>query len=237
MSSKTLTNPLNFVRKILTAIPGLGRRHQPPNYQQRLSLLSREADNAATTRPKHLTILVGNSITQFFPPEMLPPGRSWLNQGIAGDTTAGVLERLHLFDRTQPETIFVLIGTNDLTQGVDDATILANQQKIIQYLKLAHPSSQIVIQSILPRKDEPKLPGSDHKYGRIQQLNQQLQAIAKASGVNYLNLYPLFADSQGSICSELTVDGLHLSSQGYLVWRSALQLYSQLELEPTANSG
>lgn len=197
-----------------------------PNYQQRLSVLSREADNAAKTRPQHLTILLGNSITQFFPPKMLPPGRSWLNQGIAGDTTAGVLERLQLFDRTQPETIFVLIGTNDLAYGVDDATILANQQKIIQDLRRNHPSSQIVVQSILPRKDEPKLLGSHHKYGRIQQLNQQLQAIAKASGVNYLNLYPLFVDSQGSIRPELTTDGVHLSSQGYLVWRSALQLYS-----------
>ncbi|MBV8883157.1 MAG: hypothetical protein JO235_04050 [Chroococcidiopsidaceae cyanobacterium CP_BM_RX_35] len=237
MSSKTLTNPLNFVRKILTAIPGLGRRHQPPNYQQRLSLLSREADNAATTRPKHLTILVGNSITQFFPPEMLPPGRSWLNQGIAGDTTAGVLERLHLFDRTQPETIFVLIGTNDLAQGVSDETILANQQEILQDLKLVHPSSQIVVQSILPRQDEPELPGSDHKYGRIQKLNQQLLAIAKASGVHYLDLYPLFADTEGSIHPELTADGLHLNSQGYLVWRSALQLYSQLRLEPIDGNG
>ncbi|MBV9387214.1 MAG: hypothetical protein JOZ78_12390 [Chroococcidiopsidaceae cyanobacterium CP_BM_ER_R8_30] len=234
--SYATTKPLNLVKQTLAVIPGSGLRPLPPNYQQRLSVLRREADNAAKTRPKHLTILLGNSITDFFPPEMLPPGRSWLNQGIAGDTTAGVLERLQLFDCTQPETIFVLIGTNDLTQGVDDATILANQQKIVDYLKQAHPNSQIVIQSILPRKDEPKLPGSDHKYGRIQKLNQQLLATAKASRVHYLNLYPLFANTQGSILPELTTDGLHLSSQGYLVWRSALQLYSQLELEPTANS-
>ncbi|MDJ0801036.1 MAG: G-D-S-L family lipolytic protein, partial [Calothrix sp. MO_167.B12] len=40
----------------------------------------------------------------------------------------------------------------------------------------------------------------------------------------------LFTNEQGNMRLELTTDGLHLSSQGYLVWSSALQLYSQMKL-------
>ncbi len=202
--------------------PGLKPYHQL-NYQQMLALLEQEADNAAQQKPKHLTVLVGDSLSQFFPPQMLPPQRNWLKQGIAGETTTGLLQRLQMFDRTQPEVIFVMIGTNDLSQEAEDKLILANQQKIMHYLHQAHPDSQIIFQSILPRTDK-------FNY-RIEPLNRQLAAIAEAENVYYLNLYPLFADAQGNIRSELSTDGLHLNSSGYLVWQSALQLYSQLLLK------
>ncbi len=116
-----------------------------------------------------------------------------------------------------------MIGTNDLSQEAEDKLILANQQKIMHYLHQAHPDSQIIFQSILPRTDK-------FNY-RIEPLNRQLAAIAEAENVYYLNLYPLFADAQGNIRSELSTDGLHLNSSGYLVWQSALQLYSQLLLK------
>jgi len=208
---------------------GQRSRHQL-NYQQILELLAQEANVAAEQPPQHLTILVGDSLSQFFPPEMLPLGRSWLNQGIAGEKTSGLLERLKLFDRTQPETIFVMIGINDVIQGVGDETILANQQKIIHYLHQVHPNSQIVVESMLPHvREEPNAVTSN---SRIQNLNRQLATIAASVGVNYLNLYPLFADAEGNLHPELTVDGLHLNSQGYSVWRTGLQLYSQLKLKP-----
>lgn len=202
--------------------PGLAPHHQL-NYQQMLALLEQEADNAARQKPKHLTVLVGDSLSQFFPPQMLPPQRNWLKQGIAGETTTGLLQRLQIFDRTQPEVIFVMIGTNDLSQEAEDKIILANQQKIMHYLHQAHPDSQIIFQSILPRTDK-----FNH---RIEPLNRQLAAITEAEHIYYLNLYPLFADAQGNIRSELSTDGLHLNSSGYLVWQSALQLYSQLLLK------
>jgi lysophospholipase L1-like esterase len=142
-------------------------------------------------------------------------------------------------DKTQPEVIFVLIGINDLIRGVKDETILANQELIISYLRRVHPQAKIVVQSILPHSGEKVTwEGRDRLLAipnsRIRELNQELKAIADNEGVIYLDLYPLFADSDGNLKTELSTDGLHLSPQGYLVWRNALLVFNQLVLESTA---
>lgn len=219
--------------------------NQQLTYKQRVAILKQEANLAALDRSQHLSVLVGNSLSDWFPADLLPPNITWLNQGIAGDTSAGLLRRLHLFDRTQPETIFVMIGINDLLRGVKDEQILENHLQIIRYLRRIHPDSQIVVQSILPYSGE----GSNWQgrskgnhllavsNSRIRQLNQQLKAKALAEGVKYIDLHPLFTDAQGNLRADLSTDGLHLSTQGYLVWSSALQMYySQLKLKPLTDS-
>ncbi|HIK26905.1 MAG TPA: hypothetical protein IGR89_02355 [Oscillatoriaceae cyanobacterium M7585_C2015_266] len=214
--------------------PELGPRHKW-TYEQWVAQLRREADAAAEKKPEKLTVLAGDSISLWFPTNMLPPGRYWLNQGISGETTEGLLKRLPLFDRTQPDAIFVMIGINDLIRGIADETIINNLRAIIQDLQTVHSNAHIVIQSILPhsgakstwegRKRLLQIPNQ-----RIRSLNEQIAALAIEEGVKFLDLYPLFADSQGNLRLDLTTDGLHLSERGYLVWRSALQLFDNLEL-------
>lgn len=209
----------------------LGPRHKL-NYQQWVDVLKQEAQTAADKRPKNLTILAGDSLSLWFPVEFLPETRNWLNQAISGETSAGLLKRLKIFDRTQPEVIFVMIGINDLIRGVKDETILENQRQIMSYLRKAHPKVQIVILSILPHGAEEATWERKDKLlaianSRIRQLNQQLQAIAAKEGVQYLDLHSLFTNKQGNLRREFTSDGLHLSPQGYIVWRTALQIYHQ----------
>lgn len=234
----------SLMSKTLAPQPTLGQRHQL-SYQQWVALLGREAEVIAANKPPNLTVLAGDSLSLWFPPELLPSDapsgtrgdRTWLNQGISGDTSAGLLNRLYVFDQTEPSTIFVMIGINDLLRGGKDQTILANQRRIIRYLRRVHPQAEIVIQSILPHsgarstfRARDRL--SEVPNSRIRKINQQLEAIARSEGVNYLNLYPLFGNSQGDLQLDLTTDGLHLNSQGYLVWRSALVLFMGLQLEP-----
>jgi lysophospholipase L1-like esterase len=213
----------------------LGPRHQL-TYEQWVALLGQEAKVAAEQKPKHLAILVGDSLSLWFPVDLLPLGQSWLNQGISGETSFGLLKRLSLFDATRPEIILVMIGINDLIRGVSDEALLENQQQIVQYLRVAHPRAKIVVQSILPHEgSRASWQGRDRlatlSNDRIRKLNRQLAEIADQEGVYFLDLHPLFTDSEGNLRADLSSDGLHLSSQGYLVWRSALQLYQQLELQ------
>ncbi|MEH2418755.1 SGNH/GDSL hydrolase family protein [Nostoc sp.] len=216
--------------------PDLGRRHQL-SYQEWVDILNQEAKVAADQRPPHLTILAGDSLSLWFPPELLPEGKNWLNQGISGETSNGLLKRLKIFNRTQPEVIFVMIGINDLIRGMSDGVILDNQRQIINYLRKVHPTAQIVVQSILPHGAESATwKGRDKLLvvanSRIRELNEQLQRISTKKGVKYLDLYPLFTNKQGNLRREFTTDGLHLSPEGYIVWRSALQIYSEIELKP-----
>ena len=217
--------------------PELGPRHQL-NYQQWVALLEKEAEVIADQKPENLSILIGDSLSLWFPSELLPKERSWLNQGISGETSAGLMNRLELLDKTQPEVIFVMIGINDLIRGVKDKTILANQQLIVRYLQQVHPQAKIVVQSILPHStDKVTWEGRDRLLkipnSRIRELNRQIKAIAQDEGIIYLDLYPLFADTEGNLQIELSTDGLHLNPQGYVVWRNALLVLSQLVLEPS----
>lgn len=214
---------------------GLGQVHRL-TYEGWVNILQQEANAAAQNPPQDLTILAGDSLSLWFPPDLLPLDRSWLNQGISGETSAGLLKRLKLFDRVQPTTIFVMIGINDLLRGITDESLLWNQRLIVRRLRRVHPQAQIVVQSILPHQGENATwEGRDRlkaiPNSRIQEINRNLEALAREERVRYLDVHPLFTDEQGNLRSELTTDGLHLSRQGYLVWRSALQMFAQLKLE------
>ena len=232
VSQKSPTTPVSIPTPQPTS--ELGPRHQL-NYQQWLGLLEREAEVVAAKQPEHLAILLGDSLSLWFPVQMLPTDRNWLNQGISGETSEGLLKRLDLFDKTQPEVIFVMIGINDLIRGFSDETILINQQQIVRYLRRVHPQAKIVVQSILPHGAEKATwEGRDRLLSipnhRILELNQQLKAIAQAEEVFYLDLYPVFADAEGNLKMELSSDGLHLNPQGYSFWRSTLIVFNQLSL-------
>lgn len=217
------------MHSVAPATPNLGPR-RTLTYEQWVSVLEKEARIAAEQQPPRLTVLLGDSISLWFPPDLLQADRTWLNQGISGENSTGLLRRLSLLDETQPETILVMIGINDLLRGDSDALILNNYEQIVQYLRNAHPTTQIVAQSILPHAGAAATwEGRDRLLAlsneRIVALNQRIAAIAQNYQAEYLNLYPLFVDEQGNLPMALSTDGLHLNSEGYLVWRSGLQLY------------
>ncbi|WP_008307881.1 GDSL-type esterase/lipase family protein [Leptolyngbya sp. PCC 6406] len=215
-------------------VPQLGDR-QYLDYQQWVNLLRQEAI-AAQNLPR-LTVLLGDSISLWFPPELLPGRRSWLNQGISGEWSAGLQQRLNLLDDAQVETVFVMIGINDLIGGEPEWQVVDNVEATIVYLQAQHPGADIVVQPILPHGGERATwEGRDRlldlPIGRIQAVNESLQTVARRHGVLYLDLYPLFADGEGYLRPDLTTDGLHLNAQGYWVWRTAIALILNTELEP-----
>jgi lysophospholipase L1-like esterase len=188
------------------------------SYEDWKALLALEAKAIALGQgANRLSIIVGDSLSMWFPKEKLPPGKLWLNQGISGDTSGGVLKRLSYFSETRPDVIYVMAGINDLRKGANDVAILRNHRRILRSLRSSHPQTQIIVQSILPTR-LPKISNN-----RIRHLNAQIASIAKAEGANYLNIHPWFADFQGNLREDLTTDGLHLSINGYDVWRSAIQ--------------
>ncbi|MBU6229021.1 MAG: lysophospholipase [Cyanobacteria bacterium REEB459] len=199
-------------------------------YSQWVALLRAEA-RAAETLPRQ-TILLGDSLTLWFPAQLLPGHRSWLNQGISGENSSGLLNRLNLLDHNSPDTIFMMIGINDLIWGGSDAALVDNIKAAVQYLKTSHPQSHIVVQSILPHGGQAATwEGRDRLLRvtpqRIVAINNQIKQIAGDSGVTYLNLYPLFVNGDGYLRPDLTTDGLHLNSNGYLVWRTALAMVAE----------
>ncbi|BAU42299.1 GDSL-type esterase/lipase family protein [Leptolyngbya sp. O-77] len=191
---------------------------EQPTYEQWVTLLGYEARAMAAGQGNNrLSVLVGDSISQWFPVEQLSRDRFWLNQGISGDTTAGVLRRLSLFQDTRPADIHVMVGINDLRRGASNAEVLNNLSQIMQDLRQTHPQARIWIYSILPTR-LPALPPE-----RIFALNQNLEAIARQQQVAYVDLQRFFAEEpSGILRRDLTTDGIHLSRTGYALWQWAI---------------
>lgn len=193
-------------------------KKQQLTYDDWKTLLALEAKAIAQGQGKNrLSILVGDSLSMWFPKEKLPSGKLWLNQGISGDTSTGIVNRLEAFSQTRPEAIYIMAGINDLRKGADDKVILRNYRRIIRNLRQSHPKTQIFVQSILPTSL------TTISNSRIRQINTRLEQIAKEEKVNYLNIHSWFANADGNLRSDLTTDGLHLSAEGYEVWRFAIQ--------------
>lgn len=188
-----------------------------PTYEQWKGLLASEARAIARGKgANRLAILLGDSISMWFPQERLPKGPLWLNQGISGDTSRGILSRLSALSATQPDTIYLLAGINDLRRGARDDEILWNHRQIVRRLREDHPQAEIIVQSILPTRL------GTISNQRIRRLNREIAAIAQQEGAIYLDMHSQFIDPAGALRPELTTDGLHLNRQGYEIWRSAL---------------
>ncbi|MGB7273925.1 MAG: GDSL-type esterase/lipase family protein, partial [Geitlerinemataceae cyanobacterium] len=191
---------------------------EQPTYEQWKALLVEEAQLVVQVpETSRLSIVLGDSLSLWMPSGGLPEHQLWLNQGISGDTTRGILDRLSAIAGTHADRIYILAGVNDLKNGVEDGEILDNYRQILRQLKQEHPQTEAIVQSILPTRLE-TIPND-----RIRQLNHQLAAIAQQEGATFLNLSTYLADAQGELHPSLTTDGLHLNDRGYEAWQWVLQ--------------
>ncbi len=188
-----------------------------PTYDEWKGLLKQEANAiAAGQGSNRLTVVIGDSLSMWLPPELLPHDRFWLNQGISGDTTGGILKRLNAFANTNPDTIHLMAGVNDLKNGASDHEILTNLNRIMAQLRQQHPHARVVVHSILPTRWE-NIPSH-----RVRSLNTRIAQLTDYHQLDYLDLHPSFSNHTGNLRQELTTDGLHLNQLGYQVWQLAL---------------
>lgn len=204
------------------------------NYQQWVSLLREEA-TAAKNAPR-LTVLLGDSISLWFPYHLLPGRRTWINQAISGEQAEILPQRLQALDGARVESFFIMIGINDLIAGKSEDRVAASVVRTLAYLRANHPEADIVVQSILPHgAEQATWEGRDRLLllpnDRIQAVNQAVAAAATTYGAQYLDLQPLFATGEGNLRPDLTTDGLHLNERGYLVWRTAIALWLNTKLQ------
>lgn len=172
-------------------------------------------------------LLIGDSITQAFSMNENLNDFNIINKGIYGDNTQGVLSRLQKdVINEYPDYVFILIGTNDLALERSDEQILETIHNIIDTLTSSLVLAEIYLTSILPTSNIENRPND-----RINSINKNLMKMVNNFGVHYFDLASFFKDEKGELKSELTVDGLHLSEQGYQLWVEVL--INKLSTKPT----
>jgi lysophospholipase L1-like esterase len=64
------------------------------------------------------------------------------------------------------------------------------------------------------------------RSNQITEINTKLKALAKNWNLAYIDLYPLFTEpGTQTLRANLTGDGLHISEEGYKIWREELKKY------------
>jgi lysophospholipase L1-like esterase len=161
------------------------------------------------------TVFVGDSITAGGRWDEWFPGDGTRNLGIGGDTTDAVIGRLDDIIALHPDTVVLLIGTNDLAWRRSAEHIVRNIETILVTLRRELPDSQLLVQSVMPR---------EAAYAdTIKDVNRHLWQFASTVRAQYLDLWPALATSDDSIDPRYSDDSLHLNENGYQVWLSELR--------------
>ncbi len=168
---------------------------------------------------KNDIVFLGNSITFWADWRDRLEDCEIRNQGIPGDITFGVLDRIKEVTRGKPSKIFILIGINDLSHGIPDEVILNNYRRIINKIRKNSPSTRIYFQTLLPTSSS----RFKDKKDDILKINATLKAIAKEEGITCIDLYSHLVDSTGNLIKRYTWDGVHLTQKGYEEWVRVLR--------------
>jgi len=165
-------------------------------------------------------LFLGDSITQGFDLERYFPGRDFVNHGIAGHTSADVLEVMHAgWFSNRPDVVFLCIGTNDLAGDYQQADTLNNIRRLLGMIReYAQEGARIYLTSLFPTRHNPPRPNPV-----INDLNAALHKLAWDEKTEYLHLNPFFKDYNGQLRREFTDDGLHLNMNAYQVWVQSIQ--------------
>lgn len=175
---------------------------------------------------KNAIVFLGNSITdsaEWF--EMLG-NKKCINRGISADVTEGVLLRLEAVTKLRPAKIFLMIGINDLSLNMTVEEVTANYRKILDRIKSETPRTKVYIESLLPVNPATGMAlNHTNKTRLIMDLNNQLKRLALEYGHTYIDLFSLMADSNNHLPRSLSIDGLHLTWEGYRIWTEAIRPY------------
>ncbi len=139
------------------------------------------------------------------------------NAGIAGDTSDGVLSRIDTILHRKPHTVVLMIGVNDLLNDRSLEGVERNYSKILDALS---DIKELIILSTLPVVN---IYQTDQININIKALNAFLIDEVQKRHLRYVDLHSHFLGDHSEMQSQYTLDGVHINSQGYLLWENILK--------------
>lgn len=202
-------------------LPGTGpiRRY---DWFQNLWTERRTLWSSRVKADQNTVVFLGDSITQGWGDDMgnTFPGLRVANRGISGDTTRGMLLRLkNDVLALKPKGIVMLMGTNDLEEGADAATISKNIEFMLEAIRKNDPKTPVTLCRVFPASASKKRPSD-----QIQAINAAIANVAKGfPQVTMVDTWTLFANEKGDAKESEFPDLLHPNQMGYAKWGAAIR--------------
>jgi len=193
-------------------LPGKDAFLKSPDYQARVNAYH-ELNSRYIGNKKKYIVFAGDSMIEQFPVTEIFPNCDVLNRGIGFDTTVGLLKRVGINLNNLPiSDCFIMIGHNDFQyRNVDQ--IIQKYQEILSQIR----ADRVFVMGVPPGSDQQL---NDRKY----QLNEKIHQLSKSEPFEYIDLYPLFMDSQGVVKTAYFYDGVHLTMDGYRLIKREIEL-------------
>lgn len=145
-----------------------------------------------------------------------------VNLGYAGDTLAGITDRISMVTAVSPEKVFLMGGINGLTDhNIDNCVEL--YATLLDKLNTAMPETEVFVLSVLPVSAEKEISLLCHNTS-IEQFNRKIKELATERDYVYVDLYSQYS-LNGKLNPALTKDGVHLCSDAYDLWANAIKPY------------
>lgn len=145
------------------------------------------------------------------------------NRGVSGARVDHFLRNSDLILSDLPDKVFLLIGINDLWQGENVEHTLREYSDLIKNITASLPKGKVYVLSLLPVRED-MLQGL--KNEKIREFNTGLAKLAQSLSLTYLDLHSAMTDPlTGQLSASFTVDGIHLTADGYAVWSKLLKSY------------
>lgn len=141
------------------------------------------------------------------------PDEKVLNRGIPGETTELLLQRIPKI-LADSSLVFLQIGINDVLSNHSVDQIIKNYRLILNFIE--EKNCRPVPTLIFPTRFLPE------KNIQIELINEILKIEFKKRKIDYLDLTNKIS-LKGKLKSEVSWDGIHLNSEGYLVWKNEIQ--------------
>lgn len=143
------------------------------------------------------------------------PNRATVNLGVRDDTTDDLIARKDEIVGSHPDSLVLLVGTNDLSRKRSVEHLVRNVQYLMVSLRKELPGARLLLQSILPREGE--------RGPEVRDANRHLRQFSPSVNAHYLDLWPALALPDGSLNPDLARDSVHLNDDGYRLWRAELE--------------
>ena len=123
-------------------------------------------ENAAMSPPapgEDRVVFIGDSIAEEWAPPfaVLFPSQSYINRGIAGQTTPQMLVRFRQdVIALEPKVVVILAGANDIAGMTGPSTLEMIEDNLVSMVELAKANGmEVVLSSVTPAYDFPWKPG------------------------------------------------------------------------------
>lgn len=147
------------------------------------------------------------------------PSVKVVNRGFGG---SHLEDSTHYADRIvipyRPRLIVLYAGDNDIESGKSPSRVLADFKEFVRVVRRRLPRTRIAFISIKPS------PARWHLADQVRRANELIRAYAERTrGLVFIDVFTPMLGSDGKPRPELFVeDGLHLSTEGYRLWRRVI---------------